>query len=82
MTLMKLLLLSIIALTLWAEGSVKEGYERGMHKYQRDSCMAAKQQARQNYEIITIDPGCKCEKSDDRLWQCDVGFTYREEKSR
>ena len=83
MRLMKLLLflLSIIALALWAEGEVKEGYERGIHEYQRDACISAKKEARQNYEIVTMDPGCRCEKSDDRQWQCDVGFTYRVEKN-
>jgi hypothetical protein len=81
MRLMKLLLLSIIALMLRAEGEVKEGFARSQHQYRSDACTAAKQQARARYAIVEMDPGCRCEKGDDRQWQCDVGFTYRTKKS-
>ncbi len=63
------------------KADIKEGFERAQERYERDACERARTQAKRNYEIVKIDVGCRCERTDDRLWQCDIGFTYRPKKS-
>ena len=81
MAFMRLTLLILLACSLWAgeteEITIKEGFERAQERYQRDSCDRARAQAKANYEIVELDGGCRCERTDDRLWQCDIGFTYK-----
>lgn len=62
--------------------TTKEGFERARMEHKRDACEAAKALANKGYEIVRIDPGCICEKTDDYLWQCDVRFTYTAKRPR
>ena len=36
--------------------------------------------AKARYEIVEMAAGCRCERTDGREWQCDVGFTYTGKK--
>lgn len=72
---MKLLLLLLAPLLLSA-AEPKKGFERAIMEYKQDACSAAKAQARAGYDLLHLDPGCFCEKTDDHLWLCDVRFTY------
>ena len=78
---MKILIPLTAALFAFADSSEpKQGYERAIDRYNNQACSKAKKQARERYEIIEMDPGCRCETTDSREWQCDVGFTYTEKK--
>jgi hypothetical protein len=77
---MKILVLLTISVFALADAEPKQGYERAIDRYNNQACTKAKAQARERYEIIAMDPGCRCEHTDSREWQCDVGFTYTEKK--
>lgn len=73
---MKILFL-ILTVTLFAMAETAQpGFERARMEYRSDACEAAKTLARTGYEIVKLDPGCICEKTDGHLWQCDIRFTY------
>ena len=74
---MKTLLLLFITILLSGETIVvHEGFERAIARYKSDACSAAKAQAREKYAIVKMEPGCRCERTDGREWQCDIEFTY------
>ena len=77
---MKTLVLLIAAVFALAENEPKQGYERAIDRYSNTACDKARAQARANYEIVEMDAGCRCETTDSREWQCDIGFTYIEKK--
>ena len=77
---MKTLLLLFTAVLALAEAEPKQGYERAIDRYNNQACSKAKAKARENYVIVDMNPGCRCETTDSREWQCDVGFTYTEKK--
>jgi hypothetical protein len=78
---MKTLLFLIISTFLSAETIVvQEGLERAIARYKSDACSMAKAQARKKYEVVDMDPGCRCERTDAREWQCDIEFTYKRMK--
>ena len=66
-----------MVLNLWAGDQIQKSYERAIARYERDACDMAKQQARERYDVVEMDPGCRCEITDGREWLCDVGFTCR-----
>ena len=70
-----------LCLVLWAEDKgVQEGIETGIGKYRSDSCDNAREKVRAKYEIIKMDPGCRCFINDAHRWECDIEFTYTKEK--
>jgi hypothetical protein len=79
---MKAVVMSMIALALWAGGETKEGFERSVKRYKSDACEAAKALARERYAIVRMNPGCTCERTDGREWLCDVRFTYKAESKK
>ena len=77
---MKTLLLLITATFLLADTMPKEGFERAISGHKSDACEQAKAMAKARYEIVEMAAGCRCERTDGREWQCDVGFTYTGKK--
>jgi len=77
-----IVMLMAMALTILAsdESSVKEGIESGIGKYRSDSCDNARKKVRSKYEVIKMDPGCRCFINDAHRWECDIEFTYTKEK--
>lgn len=78
---MKTLLLLITAALLWAESTPKQGYERVISRYEYDACDKVKTLVKERYEVVEMDAGCRCERTDSREWQCDIGFTYTQKKA-
>ena len=64
-----------------ADTPIKEGFERAIERYERDACEQARAAARSGYEIVEINPGCRCERTDGHMWQCDIKFTYTEREA-
>jgi hypothetical protein len=79
---MKVLWIITIAFSLCAGGETKEGFERSVKRDKREACEAAKALARERHEIVKMNPGCTCERTDGREWLCDVRFTYRVESKK
>lgn len=75
-----MLMAMVLALLASEKSSVKEGIETGVGKYRSDSCDNARQKVRSKYEIIKMDPGCRCFINDAHRWECDIEFTYTKEK--
>lgn len=73
---MKKLLLIMLSTVLFADSPLLDGLERGNSPYKRDACKMAKAEARKNYNVVDINVGCSCEKSDAREWMCFVKFKY------
>jgi hypothetical protein len=61
---------------------IYKGFERGIARYKADACDAAKSKARNNYQVVSMDPGCRCERTDAREWQCDINFAYTRKKGK
>jgi len=62
-------------------GTPAQSFERAISRYENDACEAAKAAAKARFEIVTMNPDCRCERTDSREWQCDIGFTYRPENA-
>lgn len=77
---MKPLLLLLTATLLLADTESQQGFERAIARYDNDACTQAKALARERYNIVDMNPGCRCERTDSHEWQCDVGFTYTSRK--
>ena len=77
---MKRLLLLTAAVFALADTEPKQGYERAIDRYSNSACEKARAKAKETYEIVEMDAGCRCETTDSREWQCDIGFTYTEKK--
>ena len=79
---MKTLLLILMVTTLLPATMLRpfNGLERAIARDKSSACDAAKAKARESYQIVTMDPDCRCERTDGREWQCDVGFTYLKKK--
>lgn len=77
---MKTLILLLIATLSFADQAPIKGLERASAPQKRDACQAAKEQARQNYNVVDINVGCTCEKSSPHQWICFVGFEYTPEE--
>jgi len=75
-----MLMAMVLALLASDKSSVKEGIETGVGKYRSDSCDNARKQVNAKYEIIKMDPGCRCFINDAHRWECDIEFTYTKEK--
>jgi hypothetical protein len=73
---MKTLLLLSLITSIFAEQVPIQGIERVLMPQKRDACIQARAQAKENYNIVAINAGCTCEKSDDRRWNCFVLFTH------
>lgn len=73
---MKTLILLLIATLSFAVQAPIQGLERASAPQKRDACQLAKEQARQNDNVVDINVGCTCEKSSPYLWICFVGFEY------
>jgi len=78
---MKTLLLLLITSALFAQEEATQGLERALMPQKRDACIEAKRKAKENYNIIDMNVGCTCEKSDDRRWNCFVIFTHIPKKN-
>jgi hypothetical protein len=82
---MKQLILLGSAVLLFGAGTadnlVKKGFERAIERYERDACDKARAAAKRGYEIVDINPGCHCERTDGHMWQCDIRFTYIEREA-
>ena len=70
-----LLFLSLITF-VFAEQMPVQGIERALMQEKREACIQARAQAKEKYDIVDINAGCTCEKSDDRRWNCFVLFTH------
>ena len=77
---MKTLLLTFITTLLFAQQEPIQGLERALMPQKRDACIQAKKQANENYNIVDINVGCTCEKSDDGRWNCFVIFYHKGKK--
>lgn len=73
---MKRLLPLLIACAAFADTAPKQGFERLIDRYEYDACRKLKELVKSRYEIVDMDAGCRCERTDSREWQCDIGFTY------
>ncbi|MEA3418068.1 MAG: hypothetical protein U9Q90_01620 [Campylobacterota bacterium] len=77
----KIVILLLITTGLLAENNTThEGFARVHAKYKSDACDIAKKKARETFEIIEMNPGCRCERTDGYEWMCDAVFTYTKEK--
>jgi hypothetical protein len=72
---MKRLLLLTVSLYALADPASKT-YERAIDRYENQACDKARKQARERFDIIEMDAQCRCERTDSREWQCDIGFTH------
>ncbi|MDY0121180.1 MAG: hypothetical protein RBR54_04490 [Sulfurimonas sp.] len=73
---MKTLLFLSIITSLFAKQEAIQGIERVLMQEKREACIQARAQAKEKYNIVEINAGCTCEKSDDRRWNCFVLFTH------
>lgn len=73
---MKKLLLLTITTFLFAQTPFLNGLQRAYAEEQRDACALAKSEAREKYNVQSMDVGCLCEKSDSKEWTCVAKFTY------
>jgi len=70
----------IIQLMLSSSLMAEQGIELAIGKNRSNTCEAAKKKARETYNIFQMNRGCTCEKIDQKMWSCELVFSYMSKK--
>ena len=73
----KILLIQIMLLSsLIAE----QGHEQGVAKDKKTACEIARKQARATYNVFQMNSDCRCNKTQNEEWTCELLFSYMSKK--
>jgi len=70
----------IIQLMLLSSLMAEQGFERAIGKNRSNTCEAAKKKARETYNIFQMNTGCTCGKTEQKMWICELVFSYMSKK--